>query len=548
MKNFIKYGVLLTASVLVLSSCNCFKKMAKNYEDINVVTNPEMLTLVGSNIVTDVTVTIPEGYFDAKAIAKVTPILRFEGDSIVGAPKYLQGQKVKDNYPVIEKKPGGVYTQNISFPWDPRAAVCTLEFKLEGKCKEGEDFQLGGYIPVAKGVNTLQNDLAYDEAMTVMPDNFQRVTHESAFVDLMYQKNSSNVRTSELSKDQIATFEQFIKDNEGKDRITLGNIQAKGYASPEGPEGYNDQLSKKRSETGKTAVSKKLKGSKAGYDVASYGQDWEGFKKIVEKSEMKDKDLVLQVLSMFSSSAQRDNEIRNMAAVFAELQKEILPQLRRTQIVATTDIQGKTDEELIAAVNADLAKLDLEEMLFAATLFEDNNVKADIYKTAADRFNDARAWNNLGQVYAAEGKWADAETALGKAAGLSTDPAIANNLAIVALATNNTEKAAQYLPAAGAQAKGLADVSEGKYAEASSELQGYNKAVAEVLNGNLNAAKNALTGDENANAYYLRGVIAVKEGDNAAALTAVRTAIEKDAALKDKAKGDANLVAIADQL
>jgi Flp pilus assembly protein TadD len=263
---------------------------------------------------------------------------------------------------------------------------------------------------------------------------------------------------------------------------------------------------------------------------------------------MKDKDLVLQVLSMFSSSAQRDAEIRNMAAVFEELQKEILPALRRTQIVANTDIQGKTNEELVAAVNADLAALNVEEMLFAATLFEDNAIKADIYKTAADRFNDARAWNNLGQAYAVDGNWADAQTALDKAAALSTDPAIANNLAVAALATNNTEKAAQYLPAAGASARGLADVSEGKYAEAASELQGYNKAVAEVLNGNLNAAKNAIVGDESARADYLRGVIAVREGDNAAALTAVRAAIEKDAALKDKAKGDANLVPIAAQI
>ena len=547
MKKIVLYGAALGASLMLLAGCNCFKKMAQNYDQINVVANPEMLTLVGGNIVTDVTVTIPSGYYNPKAIAKVTPILRFEGDSLVGTPKYLQGEKVKDNYPVIAKK-GGSYTQSIFFPWNEKAAVSKLEFKLEGKCKDSEEFVVGGYIPVAEGVNTLQNDLAYDESMTLMPDNFQRITHESAFVDLMYKKNSSTVNASELSKEQVKQFEEFVKNNEGKDRITLENIQAKGYASPEGPESFNTELSKKRSDSGKNAVSKKLKKSKAGYDVASYGQDWEGFTKIVQASDMKDKNLVLQVLNMYSSSAQRDSEIRNMAAVFEELQKGILPQLRRTQIVATTDIQGKTDEELTAAVKHDIASLDLEELLFAATLFEDNNVKIEIYKAAADRFNDARAWNNLGMAYAANGDWANAEAATDRAATLSTDPAIANNLAIIALATNNTAKAAQYLPAAGNSAKGLAAVSEGKYAQAATELEGYNKAVAEVLNGNLNAAKNALTGDENANAYYLRGVIAVKEGNNDAALTAVRTAVEKDATMLPKAKKDINLAPIAGQL
>ena len=39
-----------------------------------------------------------------------------------------------------------------------------------------------------------------------------------------------------------------------------------------------------------------------------------------------------------------------MATVFNELKDEILPQLRRSQVVNTTDIQGKTDEEILACI------------------------------------------------------------------------------------------------------------------------------------------------------------------------------------------------------
>ncbi len=541
MKNVFKYGVIALACALTLSSCNCFKKMAKNTDQISIVANPEILTLVGNEIVTDVTVVFPEKYYNPKAIVKVTPILVFDGGVIEGQPKFLQGSKVKDNYPVIDKKSGGVYTQRIAFPWDPRARKCVLELKVEGKCKEGADFVLGGIIPVAEGVNALQQDLSYADAMIIMPDDFKRVTHETGSVDIMYQVNQSNVRRGELTKEQTKLFEAFIKENQNKDRVTLGNIQAKGYASPEGPETLNDRLSKARSESGKAAIARELRSLKGlNYDVAAYGEDWEGFKKLVEASNMRDKAMIIQVLDMYSSAAQRDVEIKNMSAVFEELKKEILPELRRTQMVATTDIQGKTDAELRDAV-ASGAALNLEEYLFAATLFENPADKVKIYKAAADKFNDARAWNNLGAAYAADNKWSDAEAAFKKANAMSTNPAIANNLALAAFKAGDVAGAAKYLPSASSQTKGLAAVNSGKYAEASQSLEGYNKAVAEVLNGNLSAAKNALVGNVTAPADYLRGVIAAKEGNNAAAATEIRKAIQKDPSLREKALNDVNL-------
>jgi Flp pilus assembly protein TadD len=515
--------------------------MTKNVDQISVVANPEILTLQGNNVVTDVTVVFPEKYYNPKAIVKVTPMLVFEGGVIEGAPKYLQGSKVKDNYPVIDKKSGGMYTQTISIPWDERARQCVLELKVEGKCKEGDDFQLAAVIPVAEGVNTLQQDLDFADAMLVMKDAFKRVTQESETLDIMYNVNQSTVRRGELTKEQTKLFEDFVKENQHKDRVTLGNIQAKGYASPEGPEGFNDKLSKKRSETGKTAISKQMKGVDVDYDVAAYGEDWEGFKKLVEESNMKDKNLILQVLNMYSSSAQRDSEIRNMSTVFNELKENILPELRRTQMVATIDIEGKTDDELRAAVASDVTSLNLEEMLFAATLYDDNATKAAIYKAAADKYNDARAYNNLGIAYVDAGDLAAAEKVFAKATELSSDPALNNNLALVAMAQGDLATAAKYLPSASKEAKAISAVNSANYAAAAADLEGYNKAVAEVLNGNLSAAKTALTGDASAKADYLRGVIAAKEGNKSATIANIKKAIEKAPELKAKALTDVNL-------
>ncbi len=237
-----------------------------------------------------------------------------------------------------------------------------------------------------------------------------------------------------------------------------------------------------------------------------------------------------------------------MSAVFEELKQNILPELRRTQMLATIDIQGKTDAELTAAVNNNISSLNLEETLFAATLFDSDADKARIYKSAADRFNDSRAWNNLGIALAAQNDWAGAENALQKATAISSNPAMANNLALSALAQGKTAEAAKYLPTAGAGAKAISEIHNGNYAAASRGLEGYNKAVSDVLGGNLSAAKNALVGDTSAQADYLRGVIAAKEGDAAAAAASVKAAIAKEPALRAKALADVNLKSIAGQL
>ena len=110
MKNLMKLSVVLVAAALAFSSCNCFKKMAKNRDDINLTVTPEILTLNNGIVAADINVTFPVKYFNAKAVIKVTPVIVFEGGEVAGAAKYLQGSKVDENYTVVDKKNGGSYT------------------------------------------------------------------------------------------------------------------------------------------------------------------------------------------------------------------------------------------------------------------------------------------------------------------------------------------------------------------------------------------------------------------------------------------------------
>lgn len=553
MKRLVKVSLVLACMSILLSGCNCYNKMLKKVGSVEASCTPAVLSLKGSNVTADVKVTFPAKYFDEIAVLKITPVLVFEGGEIAGTPKFVQGEKVKDNYTVIPWKKGGSYTQTVTFPYNDKARLSTLELRIESKCankckKKYKEFMPFAALPVAQGVSTVQNDANGVAYLSIMADNFKRITTISKDAEILYLINKADVRSNQLTTEQIKMFEDFVKENSAKDRTTLGNVYAKGYASPDGPLKFNDELSKKRSETGKTAVSKQLKDVNAKYDVAAYGEDWEGFKTLVEASNIQDKELILQVLQMYSSPVQRDQEIKNMSAVFKVLAQEVLPKLRRTQFSATADIQGLTDDEIKAAIAKGGSNLNIEEMLYGATLTSDNAEKAKIYKAAADKFNDARAYNNLGVILAQEGKLADAKAAFQKAATINAAPEISNNLGAIALAEGNVAEAKKYLSALNsADAKAnmaLVALAEGKYAEAAKGLNGYNLAVAEVCNGNLAKAKSALANEKSADADYLKAVIACREGDTKAAIANLKSACSKDSALKAKAKKDVEFAKI----
>ncbi len=550
MKRFLKVSFMLATLAVVLSSCNCYNKMAKNVDDVKVTANPAVLSLKGNSVTTDVTVVFPAKYYNPKAVLKVTPVMVYEGGETVGTPKFFQGTKVKDNYTVIDKKQGGSYTQTISFPYNPKMQLSTLELRVEAKCSKGKrsEFVPVAAIAVAQGVSTIQLMADNTAYMTIMPDNFRRVTTISKDAEIMYQINRAVVRPAELTKEQVKLFEDFVKEYSNKDRATLGNVYAKGYASPDGPVDFNDKLSKNRSETGKDAISKQLSTVSASYDVAAYGEDWEGFRKLVSESNIKDKDLILQVLQMYSNPVKRDQEIRNMTSVFKVLAEDILPQLRRTVLTANVDIEGRTDSEILAALNNNIEVLSNEELLYAATLTNDNNLKIKAYQKAATKFNCPRGYNNLGVIQAKEGKLSDAKASLDKAASLSKDAAISNNLGALALMNGNVADAKRYLSALNtpdAKANmGLVNLAEGNYAEAARSLDGYNLGVAQLLNGNLAQAKSTLANQTCGHADYLKAVIAMREGDSRAAIANLKSAISKEPSLKARAQKDVEFAKI----
>lgn len=549
MKRFLKAGLVLAALGLLLTGCNCYKQINKKLDTVSTSSTPSLLTLRGDSVRATYTVQFPANFFPKNAVVKITPVLKYRGGEMAGTPKYLQGEKVKDNYTVISKRMGGTYSQYVSFPYDPKANLSVLELRLEAKCdknapsaKPFNAFPMS--IIVAEGISTVQL-LADDFAkLALAPDNFKRVTQISDDAKIMFLINRANVRPAQLNSEDIKTLQDFIIANTDQPKKSISDVYTKSYASPDGPLAFNDRLSQERGVNTKAAMERKFKQDNMPvaprFDVDPMGEDWEGFKELVEKSDIPEKDLILQILQMYKDPAKRDAEIKNMTSVFQILAEKILPELRRSKMTVNVDVEGLSDAELRQAVSSDINKLNVEEMLFAATLYNDNATKAKVYKAAADKYNDWRAWNNLGYVLAAEGQYDKAKAAFVKAAQLnSSSNEVINNLGAVALYEGNTGEAQKFLSSINTPESkynmGLVWLAQGKYAEATRVLDGYNLAVAEVCNGNLSRAKSILANDNTAKADYLKAIIAAKEGNVSQVASNLKAAIAKDPSYEDKA-------------
>lgn len=551
MKRVFKAGLVFASLALLLSSCNCYKKMGKNVDDVKISCAPSVLSLQGKEVKATYTAEVPAKYYNAKAVLRITPVLVYEGGELAGTPYYVQGDKVKDNYQVISKLQGGKISQSVSFPYNPKMKQSTLELRVDAKCSKGSAkrklFNPFAVIPIANGVSTVQELADLSGKPAFCPDNFQRNTVISKEARIMFLINKANVRPAQLSNDEVKALEEFIIANSGDAKKSVSNIYTKAYASPDGPLNFNDKLSQERGRNTEAALNKKYEKEKLPvepkFDVEALGEDWEGFKELVEKSDIPDKDLILQVLQMYKDSEKRDAEIKNMTAAFNVLKEKILPELRRSKLQVNVDVAGLTDSELKAAIAENISKLNVEEMLFAATLYDDNATKAKIYKTAADKYNDYRAWNNYAACLLKEGKASEAAAALSKAAQLNNSSnEVINNMGLAAIGTGNYADAKKYLSSINTPESkynmGLLNLVEGNYAQAAQTLDGYNLAVAEVLNGNLSKAKSLLSGINCAHADYLKAVIAAREGDSAGVLSNLKSAFAKEPSLKAEAKKD----------
>ena len=542
------YLPLLMAMVVALFS-SCSKKMGELSADYFTVT-PQVLEAVGGKVPATINGKFPEKYFNKKAVVEVTPVLKWNGGEAKGQPATFQGEKVEGNDQTISYKMGGSYTMKTSFDYVPEMAKS--ELYLEFKATIGKKVVTIPAVKVADGVistSELVNNTLGNANPALGEDAFQRIIKEKHDANIMFLIQQANIRSSELK-----TAKEFNKEvanvNEAANK-KISNIEVSAYASPDGGVSLNTTLAENRESNTTKMLSKDLKKAKidAPIDAKYTAQDWEGFQELVSKSNIQDKELILRVLSMYQDPAQREQEIKNISSVYKTLADEILPQLRRSRLTLNYEIIGKSDEEIAKLASSNPSELNVEELLYAATLTNDPAKQEAIYTQATKQFpNDYRAFNNLGKLAYQAGNVDKAESYFKKAASVNASPEVNMNLGLISLIKGDKAAAETYFgKAAGTkelgESMGNLYIAQGQYERAVNSFgdsKTNSAALAQILAKDYNKAKNTLANVERPDAYtdYLMAVLGARTNNSSMVTSSLKNAVAKDSSLAKKAATD----------
>lgn len=552
-------NLILTLSACAFLSLTSCSKLGKLTAD-NFSVSPQPLEVVGGKVPATIEGQFPEKFMNKKATITVIPELHYGNGQVArGEGTTFQGEKVMGNDRTISYRLGGRYTMKANFNYVPemQKSDMYLAFNAAIGNKKVEIPALKVGYGVIATAELYRRTIRQGGACLAL-DSFQRVLNKQQEANVKFLINQANLRSNELKNNSVKEFVAMLKRiNADREGLAIKNVEVKAYASPDGGYAFNDKLANKRQNVSEGYVKQQLKGNKMQADIDAHytAQDWEGFMKLVQASNIQDKDVILRVLSMYKDPQEREQQIRNMSEGFRELADGILPELRRSRLIINYQVIGRSDEQIKQQYAADPTKLSLEELLYLAALEDQVSTKEAIYKkTIQLHKNDFRAYNNLAALALNKGDEATAERYLSQALRCNSKaPEAFANKAYIDLTHGRVAQAEQNLANATEangfnEILGALNIARGNYANATEELFNNNNsaALAQLLNKNYMAAEQTLNAIQQGDAMtsYLKAILYARQGKRDAAQQALQKALQQDATLRTYAENDLELANI----
>jgi tetratricopeptide (TPR) repeat protein len=350
----------------------------------------------------------------------------------------------------------------------------------------------------------------------------------------------------------------------------IKDINIDGWASPEGEEAFNQGLSENRTKSAQGYMIDKIKGlikakgskltikdaaKDITYNLAHHGPDWNGFIYSIQNSDIKDKNIILNVINSSGTPAKKEQEIRNMIVIYPEIEAKFLPPLRRAEIVVNYYEPKKTDEEIIGLSTTNPRGLDEKELLYAASLQNDKKARLDIYKSAINIYpNSYIGYANAGALEIEMNDLNAAKAHLEKAESLNPNSGeVHNNLGIICALEGNYAKAEEHFTKAGQLGTdasynlGVLSIQKGEYSKAISQFGNktcdYNVALAYIASKNYPPAEKQLNcAPKDAQTHYLMAILGSRTANTTMLFENLGKAIRMNPAYKEEAKIDREFI------
>ena len=527
---------------IILNGCG-LHYMSSNYHKVNYDQTPSVLQTKGEMISINLKGTFPEKYFAKKATVEITPVIIGEdGKESKLKSIILQGEQATGGDETIFFESGGsfVYSDKIKYTDDMKSSL--LELRAIAVLED--ENKVLGPVTIAKGVISTSMKVANNEIIAIAHHGYEEETILSETATIYFLVNKSNIRTTEKSDADVKKLQEFIKLGYKTESFVV-----KSSASPEGKEKINTELSDDRQNNTfayAKSLLKKLKADGANnddnYKKSSAGADWDGFNKLVENSSIDEKNTILNLTDKTKQRSQKERGelLQDMAQVYDALEKDVLQFLRKSEITINSYQPKKTKSEILSLSLENPSKLTIEELLYSATLEENEKNKLVIYNIAIELHNDWRAYNNLAAYYLSNN---DAKTAvellnLAYENGGSEDPSVLTNLGIVASWNGSLSNAQDLFDRAKTHStnQGILDIRQGNYGSAVKLLKtnSYNAALANILNGVYNITCNENT----AECYYLNAIAGARSSNESLLFTNLEKAVNLSSSYKLEALND----------
>lgn len=572
----------------MLSGCSALNNMVKlaATQQVDVVPNP--LELHGDSVKFDMSVVLPAKMLPENYVYNLTTYYKSGENEVEVGKMVFDAADFPDSKTTASRQ-----SDTYSFLYDGAASQGVVEVQGVAVDKNAKTKE-AGRIEVATGIITTSQMVedefysayafhGYNDQEELVPTN----------VDLYFDQGSSVLRSSETRSEKGKEFSAFIADKNVTKTVTIT-----GTHSPEGTETINSGLSEARAKAIESYYRKQMRrydykdmADSINFILKPVVEDWTAFKDALSAYEgVSDaqKSEILKVVNGTGVFEDKEKALQNLDS-YKAIFKDIYPGLRAAKTEVLTVKEKKTNAEIavlakqVAEGTASADTLSTEELMFAATLTPSLTEREAIFKASTKKDGSWQSHNNLGAVYlemaiAAEG---DERTSKVEMAITQLEIAANKNNAAEVLANMATayalqgdkaqaydavvaglEKGPSADHAAGMNAvKGSLEIKRGEYDAAFESLKtanesttvAFNRGLALLLNKDF---ENAVTGFGNASeqdaefakAYYASAVASARLRNDADMLTSLKTAIEKDPELKEKALNDLEFSNYASQV
>ena len=550
-KSTVSNSALILLLIILINGCG-LSKMTSKYDTVSYNVTPPILQAHGGKVLLKIDGKIPEKYFHKNAKVSFTPILNGETSETRFKTITLQGEEASGGDKTISYVNGGSFTYEDEIKYNKEMLASNLNIEAIATLKD-ESEQLGP-VKVAQGVIATSQRVQNTEEIAISNHGYEKETILSEVATIYFLVNQSAIRTSEKSNEDMKRLEEFAKLG-----YKTHSIDINSYASPEGTIDANDDVSERRNNSTIKYTKKILKrldldgaDNNDLYSNTSYGEDWDGFNRLMKASNMKDKRRVLNIVNSVQDPEKREQAIRDMSELYDAIDKNILPQLRKANIKIQSYQPKRTDDNILALSISNPDSLDQSELLFAATLTKNRTTKLEIYNNAIKIYDNWRAYNNIASIYLSENNLEEAEKWLNK---INTKVVnkhhsdILTNKGIISARKGNLQLAQKLFNQAGTSElnQAILDIRQGKYDKAARFFKNstsHNAVLAKILNGNNNDKCN----DNTPACYYLNAILGARTSNIDMIKKNLSMAISADISYKSLARKDLEFINFKDNL